>query len=597
MNNFKISYLFLFLLGFTFVSIAQKNKPNVILIITDDQGYGDIGAHGNPDINTPNLDQLHAESTRLTNFHVSPTCAPTRAALLTGHYSNKTGVWHTIGGRSLLLEDEKTMANMFNENNYKTGAFGKWHLGDNYPYRPMDRGFDESVVHGAGGIWQTPDYWNNDYFDDTYRHNGILKKYKGYCTNVWFNESMKFIEENKDVPFFCYIATNAPHGPLWVEDKYVKPYENNKDIVKPAFYGMIENVDENIGRLMDKLKALKLDQNTIVIFMTDNGTASGVWTKKETQFVFKGYGAGMRGKKNSAYEGGHRVPFFIRWPKGNLKANNEINALTAHIDILPTLMDLCQLKDSENIQFDGKNLTPMLYGKGNWIQRTLVVDSQRSEYLKKWKKSAVMTEQWRLINGKELYNIQEDFGQKNDIAKAHPEIVKELTKAYNLWWEDVSVNANVVAPIIVGNRMANPTTLTCHDWHSDDKNPFQQDLVRKGINSNGWWHIKTETNGNYEITLRRWPKHLNHAIQDGLEIRPELKGTTVSKSAVGKALPITSARLDIGKKTYSNSVSKTDTGITFNVKLNKGTQKIQTYFTNPEESIELGAYFVEVKKI
>lgn len=597
MNNFKISYLCIFLLGFNLVSTAQKNKPNVILIITDDQGYGDVGAHGNPYINTPNLDQLHAESTRLTNFHVSPTCAPTRAALLTGHYSNKTGVWHTIGGRSLLLENEKTMADIFSENNYKTGAFGKWHLGDNYPYRPMDRGFDESVVHGAGGIWQTPDYWNNDYFDDTYRHNGSLKKYKGYCTDVWFNESMKFIEENKDDPFFCYIATNAPHGPLWVDDKYVKPYENNKDIVKPEFYGMIENVDENIGRLMDKLKGLKLDQNTIVIFMTDNGTASGVWTNNETQFVFRGYGAGMRGKKNSAYEGGHRVPFFIRWPKGNLKSNNEINALTAHIDILPTLMDLCHLKDSENTQFDGKNLTPLLYGTDNWSARTLVVDSQRSEYLKKWKKSAVMTEQWRLINGRELYDIQEDFGQKNDVAKAYPEVVKELSKAYDKWWEDVSVNANVVAPIIVGNRMDNPSTLTCHDWHSNDKNPFQQDLVRKGINSNGWWHIKVETEGNYEITLRRWPKHLNHAIQDGLKIRPELEGTTVSKSAIGKALPITIAKLDIGEKTYSNSVSKTDTEITFKVKLNKGTQKIQTYFTNPKESIELGAYFVEVKKI
>ena len=597
MNNFKISYLCIFLLGFNLVSTAQKNKPNVILIITDDQGYGDVGAHGNPYINTPNLDQLHAESTRLTNFHVSPTCAPTRAALLTGHYSNKTGVWHTIGGRSLLLENEKTMADIFSENNYKTGAFGKWHLGDNFPYRPMDRGFDESVVHGAGGIWQTPDYWNNDYFDDTYRHNGSLKKYKGYCTDVWFNESMKFIEENKDDPFFCYIATNAPHGPLWVDDKYVKPYENNKDIVKPEFYGMIENVDENIGRLMDKLKGLKLDQNTIVIFMTDNGTASGVWTNNETQFVFRGYGAGMRGKKNSAYEGGHRVPFFIRWPKGNLKSNNEINALTAHIDILPTLMDICHLKDSENTQFDGKNLTPLLYGTDNWSARTLVVDSQRSEYLKKWKKSAVMTEQWRLINGRELYDIQEDFGQKNDVAKAYPEVVKELSKAYDKWWEDVSVNANVVAPIIVGNRMDNPSTLTCHDWHSNDKNPFQQDLIRKGINSNGWWHIKVETEGNYEITLRRWPKHLNHAIQDGLKIRPELEGTTVSKSAIGKALPITIAKLDIGEKTYSNSVSKTDTEITFKVKLNKGTQKIQTYFTNPEESIELGAYFVEVKKI
>ena len=597
MKNFRISCLLLFLLGFTIVSNAQKNKPNVILIITDDQGYGDVGAHGNSNINTPNIDQLHAESTRLTNFHVSPTCAPTRAALLTGHYSNKTGVWHTIGGRSLLLENEKTMADIFSENKYKTGAFGKWHLGDNYPYRPMDRGFDESVVHGAGGIWQTPDYWDNDYFDDTYRHNGKLKKYKGYCTDVWFNESMKFIEENKDAPFFCYIATNAPHGPLWVEDSYVSSYENNEDIVKPAFYGMIENVDENIGRLMRKLETLKLDQNTIVIFMTDNGTASGVWTKKETEFVFRGYGAGMRGRKNSAYEGGHRVPFFIRWPEGKIKPNTDINTLTAHIDVLPTLKQLCNLKDSNNTTFDGKNLTPLLYNNESWKSRTLVVDSQRSEHLKKWKKSAVMTEQWRLINGKELYDIQKDFGQKNDVAEAHPEVVKELSKAYDIWWKNVSVNADVVAPIIVGNPAANPTTLTCHDWHSNDKNPFQQDFIRKGIDSNGWWHIKAETKGSYEITLRRWPKHLNHAIKDGLEIRPALQGTTVSQSPLGKPLPITFARLDIGKKTYSDSVSETDTGITFKVKLNKGTQKIKTYFTNPEEFIELGAYFVEIKKI
>ncbi len=528
---------------------------------------------------------------------MSPTCAPTRAALLTGHYSNKTGVWHTIGGRSLLLENEKTMADIFSENNYKTGAFGKWHLGDNYPYRPMDRGFDESVIHGAGGIWQTPDYWDNDYFDDTYRHNGVLKQYNGYCTDVWFNESMKFIEDNKDNPFFCYIATNAPHGPLWVKDSYVSSYENNEDIVKPAFYGMIENVDENIGRLMEKLKSLKLDQNTIVIFMTDNGTASGVWTKAGTEFVIKGYGAGMRGKKNSAYEGGHRVPFFIRWPEGKIKPNTDIKTLTAHIDVLPTLKQLCNLKDSNNTTFDGKSLTPLLYNNEGWKSRTLVVDSQRSEYLKKWKKSAVMTEQWRLINGKALYDIQKDFGQKNDVAQAHPEVVKELTKAYDLWWEDVSVNAEVVAPITIGNAVANPTTLTCHDWHSNDKNPFQQDLVRKGIHSNGWWHIKAEQKGTYEITLRRWPKHLKLAIPEGLKIRPALEGTTVSKSAVGNALPITKATIEVAKKTYSSKVSEKDTGITFKVKLDKGVHKLQTFFTNSDASIQLGAYFVEINKV
>lgn len=597
MKPIKFTYFILLFLSITNVLIAQNSKPNVILIITDDQGYGDIGAHGNEYINTPNLNKLHGESTRLTNFHVSPTCAPTRAALLTGHYSNKTGVWHTIGGRSLLLENEKTMADIFSENNYKTGAFGKWHLGDNYPYRPMDRGFDESVIHGAGGIWQTPDYWDNDYFDDTYRHNGILKQYKGYCTDVWFNESIKFIEDNKDNPFFCYIATNAPHGPLWVEDRYVTPYANNKNINKAEFYGMIENVDENIGRLMEKLEALKLDQNTIVIFMTDNGTASGVWTKAGTEFVIKGYGAGMRGKKNSAYEGGHRVPFFIRWPKGNITPNIDINTLTAHIDVLPTLKQLCNLSDRDNTTFDGKSLSPLLYNNGPWKSRTLVVDSQRSEYLKKWKKSAVMTEQWRLINGKELYDIQKDFGQKNDVAQAHPEVVKELTKAYDLWWEDVSVNAEVVAPITVGNAAANPTTLTCHDWHSNDKNPFQQDLVRKGIQSNGWWHIKAERKDTYEITLRRWPKHLNHAIQKGLEIRPPLEGTTVSKSAVGNALSITEATIEVDKKTYHSEVSEKDTDITFKVKLDKGVHKLQTFFTNSDASIKLGAYFVEINKV
>ncbi|MGD1890437.1 MAG: sulfatase-like hydrolase/transferase, partial [Cyclobacteriaceae bacterium] len=208
------------------------SRPNVIIVVTDDQGYGDMSCHGNPHLPTPNIDLLYSQSTRLTDFHVSPTCAPTRAALLTGHYSNRTGVWHTIGGRSLLREGEVTIADVMAENGYATGIFGKWHLGDNEPFLPQNRGFQEVLVHGGGGVGQQPDYWNNDYFDDTYFHNGKPEKFSGYCTDVWFENDLTFIGDQKEAkkPFFCYIATNAPHSPYYVENKYVTPFQDNEDI-------------------------------------------------------------------------------------------------------------------------------------------------------------------------------------------------------------------------------------------------------------------------------------------------------------------------------------------------------------------------------
>ncbi|MHC4286035.1 MAG: arylsulfatase [Planctomycetota bacterium] len=281
------------------VTGVKGKRPNVILVITDDQGYGDLGCHGNPVIQTPNLDRLYSQSIRLTDFHVDPTCSPTRSALMTGHYSTRTGVWHTIMGRSLLGKHEVTIADVFSGSEYRTGIFGKWHLGDNYPFRPQDRGFNEVLVHGGGGVGQGPDFWGNDYFDDTYQHNGKFKKFSGYCTDVWFDGAMKFIEANKERPFFCYLTTNAPHGPYNVAEKYKKMYEDNKDVPNAAFYGMITNIDENMGRLMKKLKAEGLEKDTILIFMTDNGTSAGYRGK---QGQIKGYNAGMRGTKGSEYD-------------------------------------------------------------------------------------------------------------------------------------------------------------------------------------------------------------------------------------------------------------------------------------------------------
>ena len=246
-------------------------RPNVLLVITDDQGYGDMSCHGNPFLRTPNLDALASQSIRFTNFHVDPTCAPTRSALMTGRYSARVGVWHTIQGRSILRRDEVTMADIFRKSGYRTGIFGKWHLGDNYPYRPQDRGFEESLINGGGGVSQIPDYWGNDYFDDHYKHNGQWEQQTGYCTDVWFDAATRFIEAADDRPFFCYLATNAPHAPYNVPDEFAARFRNDPKVPNPEFCGMIEQFDGRLGQLMEMLKSRGLDRDTIVIYMTDNG--------------------------------------------------------------------------------------------------------------------------------------------------------------------------------------------------------------------------------------------------------------------------------------------------------------------------------------
>ena len=467
-----------------------EKRPNVIIIMTDDQGYGDLACQGNMILDTPNMDRLHSESVRFTNFHVSPTCAPSRAALMTGLYTNRTGVWHTIGGRSLLRKDKLTIADVFKENEYHTAIFGKWHLGDNYPFRPQDRGFQEVLIHGAGGVGQTPDFFDNDYYDDTYIHNGKLEEYKGYCTDIWFEEAIKYIETQKDNPFFCYISTNAPHSPIYVDNKYSKPYNGIKNIPSNEFYGMITNIDDNIGILNSKLEDLGIADNTILIFMTDNGSSMG--DKKIENIT--AFNAGMRGKKNSEYDGGHRVPFFIKYTNGKLEAGKDINNISAHIDVLPTLIALCNLKLNEPIDFDGNSLMPLISGSDeNWPERLLITDSQRVEHPIKWRKSAVMSDNWRLVNGEELYNMVDDPGQANDIALKNPKIVKKFRKAYDAWWDDVSLDFDNFQAIIIGSPKENPINLTSHDWHSNTKVPWNHKHIRSGLQGNGFWVLDIES--------------------------------------------------------------------------------------------------------
>ena len=545
-------------------------RTNVVLVITDDQGYGDLGCHGNPVIQTPNLDRLYSQSIRLTDFHVDPTCSPTRSALMTGHYSTRTGVWHTIMGRSLLGKDEVTMADVFSASGCRTGIFGKWHLGDNYPFRPQDRGFGEVLIHSGGGVGQGPDYWGNDYFDDTYQHNDEFKKFSGYCTDVWFDGAISFIEANKGRPFFCYLTTNAPHWPYNVADEYSRPYrEKGVPESQAKFYGMITNIDENMGRLMRRLKELKLEENTILIFMTDNGTSGS-------------YGGGMRGKKGSEYDGGHRVPCFIRWPGGGLEGGSDVDRLTAHIDMLPTLIGLCGLKKPNGVEFDGTSLVPLLKDSfSDWADRTLLVHSQRIEYPEKWRKSAVMTDRWRLVNGKELYDIKADPGQKNNIADKHPKVVEKLRGAYEEWWADLSKGFDEYCETIIGSDKENPLRLMSHDWHTP-KVPWHQGAIRNGMQANGFWALEVEREGRYEFALRRWPLEVDKPITAAI--------------AKGKAISVTKARLKIADVDVSKPVSKDAHAVTFRVQLKAGKTQLQTWFIN-DKGESRGAYYVYVKRL
>jgi arylsulfatase B len=550
-----------------------RARPNVVLVLTDDQGYGDLGCHGNPAIRTPSIDRLYSQSARLADFHVSPTCSPTRAALMTGRYCNRTGVWHTIMGRSLLRADEITMADVFKAGGYATGHFGKWHLGDSYPFSPRYRGFETVVRHGGGGVGQTPDYWGNDYFDDTYEQNGRFVKHTGYCTDVWFDEALKFIESSvrQNRPFFCYLPTNAPHGPYNVPDEYARPYRGRDNVPNANFYGMIANIDFNMARLMKQLDKLGIADDTILIFATDNGTSAG-----------RGFNAGMRGGKGSEYDGGHRVPCFIRYAGGQIRAGLDVAPITAHVDLLPTLVELCGLRRPGNVVWDGLSLAPLLTGrKADWPDRVLITDSQRVENPVKWRKSAVMTDRWRLINGQELYDIKSDPGQKKDIAAAKPDIVKRLRDEYEKWWADVSRRFDEFCPLVIGSDKENPTRLTCMDWHGQQV-PWDQGHVRAGQTGNGFWAVQVERAGKYEFELRRWPEEVNKPINAAI--------------AGGKAIRATKARLKIAHVDQTRPIAPQDASATFTVELKAGQARLETFLAD-DAGQSRGAYYVYVKRL
>jgi arylsulfatase A-like enzyme len=577
----------------------MADKPNIVFVLTDDQGYGELGCHGNPVIQTPHMDAMHGVSFRLTNYHVGPTCAPTRAGLMTGHYHNSTGVWHTIGGRSLLRRDEWSLASAFSENGYVTGLFGKWHLGDNYPYRPQDRGFQEVVTHGGGGVGNTPDYWGNKYNDDHYRVNGMWVPFDGYCTDVWFGEALKFIERHRERPFLCMITTNAPHSPFIVDERYSDPYVGQVEHQDRAnFYGMITCIDENLGRLRQCLREWDLEENTILIFMTDNGTAGGA-TLDEDQFVVHGYNAGMRGIKGSEYEGGHRVPLFIHWPAGSIDTGRDVPELTANVDVMPTLLELCGIDPGEHV-FDGVSLAPLLRdrtGSDAWPDRLVVTDSQRVAHPIQWRKSATMTQRWRLINGAELYDMAVDPGQRHDVAAEYPEIVAALRAGYERWWTKVSRQFKGTIPITIGQNPAETVLLNSHDWRNDPVEcAWNQAQVRAGLECNGFWEIDVAVAGRYRFELRRWPRLEDRTMTDGIPGEPVPYPRIKDGYGGGRALPLIAARLHVANHREMRPIGAADKCVAFTVDLEAGETRLRTFLYDASGN-DIGAYYVYVERL
>ena len=528
------------LLFIVFLIGCEKNRtpPNVILIITDDQGYGDLNFNGNPNIITPALDNFAAESVRFNNFYVSPVCAPTRSSLMTGRYSLRTGVRDTYNGGAIMASSEVTLAEMLKQANFTTGIFGKWHLGDNYPSRPSDQGFDESLIHLAGGMGQVGDFTNyfkkdTSYFDPILWHNNEQKPYQGYCSDIFTENAIEFIEKNKNNPFFCYLSFNAPHNPLQVPDEYYQIYKNidptegidpnlipNEKINEQTkentrkVYAMVTNIDDNLKKLFAKIEELGIKDNTIVIFMTDNGP-------QHARYV-----AGMKGRKTSVYNGGIRVPFYFRYPN-EFSGDKEVDQMTAHIDLLPTLSKLCGTRIPEDRKIDGRNFIPSIEGK---------IQPERSffsywtrKYPELFNNIALQRGQFKLV-GKtdydseienfELYDINKDPFEKNNLISQKKSIGLSLKEEMHQTFLELVNSENLKNPprIILGSDFENPVYLNRNDAGG-------QRAVWNQEQAYSFWKVDINKEGLYDLKfkfLKPLPANGNMYLEIGQSIQQKL---------------------------------------------------------------------------
>lgn len=581
------------------------SRPNIILVMTDDQGYGDLGMHDNPIVQTPVIDQLASESHRFTNFHVDPTCSPTRSALLSGQYSLRAGVWHTVMGRHMLSDRHHTLPEALSDVGYNTAMVGKWHLGDTYPFRPQDQGFDHVLIHGGGGVGQAPDYWGNTQFDDTYFLNGEPRHYPGFVTDVWFDEAIDYVHQNAggDEPFFLYVSTNAPHRPWRAPEEYIAPYrELGLEDGMAKFYAMITNLDDNMARLRAAMRETNIEDNTILIFMTDNGSALAQITNGEpaellteqARSAIAGQVASlnshMRAGKASTYDGGHRVPFFIRWPAGGFDEARDIDDLAAHVDVLPTLLDLAGI-DSDGLDIDGITLVPALEGRAELPDRAMVVTNQRVLHPDPDRPYSVMQGSWRYVHaekggGVELFDVSSDPGQTENILDEHPERALAMAEVYDEWWQHTTGDGTPTTRSVIGSDAENPMRISAMDWlaPSTDQVPWWPGFGE--TEDNGWigregdfqlspWALKAAEAGTYRITLY------------------------LHDEPAQKEIPHDYAHLELNGEVSTQVLGEGSVSSTFEVSLDAGELDVRAWFDDSEDASgqPLAAFYLYFERI
>lgn len=550
----------LFLTGIQ--AFSQEKKPNVVVVLIDNQSYYELSRNGHPIVQTPHIDNLAQTAVNFTDFNATPFCSPSRAELLTGRYALRYGVHDTVGGVSILHADESTVADYLKSEGYRTAVFGKWHLGLSYPYTPDLRGFDEHFIHGGGGVSQLEDYYGNLHIDATYTHNGQYVKSKGFSTDVLFDQGIDFMNRNRENPFFCFISTPAVHFPTQLHPetgKRLKERGVNDEKFLPI-WSMIENVDDNVGRLLDYLEKSGLKENTLLFLMSDQGVNDRGITHR----------AGEGTKRGVQYDEKHQVFCMVQYPELTDSKPGDRSELTGIVDVLPTILDVCGIEKPANL--DGQSMKPLLANTDGWDdERKLIVQCPRTRKRSKWGNVSVKYKKWRLVDGKELYNIENDYGQTKNVIKKHPKLTKELSSEYEKFWASLDPQEDLLAKHVLGAEDAVSTRLNGMDWYLGDHPWGQGGLNSK--NKQGTWRVEVARDGEYNFELRRYPREEPRAIEAA------------------------TAEVKIGDAQKKVAVHVSDTKAIIKMRLKKGVYDMRTTFTHPTDSVGMkdwGAYFVHV---
>lgn len=528
--------------------VAAAEKPNVVFILSDNQSYYELSCHGHAQIKTPHLDQFAKESVTFTHFYAPPYCSPSRSVILTGQYAMRSGVFTTIQGRSIMHREKTTLADLFGEQGYATGIFGKWHLGFSYPYRPEDRGFDEVFIHGGGGIGQMEDFYGNTHYDPTFIHNGEVTPSKGFSTDILFDRAMDFITRHQEEPFFCFVPTPVTHSPHRGPKALVQEMKDSGMEGDLELFAQVQNLDSNVGRMLAKLNELGLAEETVVIFASDQG--------------MNDRGAPHGGNRlGIPYDPAQHVPFFIRTPGAKPQVSKRLAGM---IDFFPTVLDLCGLQIPESV--DGLSLKPLIMGADGYPEdRTLIVQCPRGRTATKWKNSSVKTDRWRLVDGTKLYDIQADPRQKTDVAADHPEVVQELREKYEFYWADLPDPETTLSRHLLGAEECPQVVLNGMDWY-EGSSPWSSSHFRKP--GNGKWAVTVEKDGTYAFECRHFPREAK---------KPHGAGH---------------ARILIGDVSAETEVDPGSEFVTFELELKAGEYDLQTWLKR--DGKESGALFVYV---